>query len=352
MASRLRRIMTWRTWHEDLLRLSVVVLVVVAFLEAFVGRAISRAAPLIPRSEATTALFEALGRIGVFLFNLGTILVLLVLLLLLWSMRIGVRHLPLASEQLSLVASVFIALALGSFVIRDPAMLVVQSILFLAASVGLLMSTAMSSRSPWPRAFAALIATVYGASRYFVLASALGQIGGAQAAPVGGLELLRIAEAAASLAPIPLLATVYFATPERSTLRTPTWISTAAAALFVLAFVANPAIMAAIAESSLGFTLFLPFPVYALGLSLAIAAFFLLRRNPSTRGKAYGIVLVMIAGIDLRLTYQALLALAGLILWAIEEERPRPTTATLARTVPVPSPVRAVDSEPAARGGS
>src|SRR3989304_9254453 len=122
MASRLRRIMTWRIWHEDLLRLSIVVLVVVAFLEAFVGRAISRAAPLIPRSEATTALFEALGRIGVFLFNLGTILVLLVLLLLLWSLRIGVRHLPLASKQLSRLAISFIALPLGSFVIRDPPM--------------------------------------------------------------------------------------------------------------------------------------------------------------------------------------------------------------------------------------
>src|SRR3972149_7422631 len=98
--------------------------------------------------------------------------------------------------------------------------------------------------------------------------------------------------------------------------------------------------MAAIAESSLGFTLFLPFPVYALGLSLAIAAFFLLRRNPSTRGKAYGIVLVMIAGVDLRLTYQALLALAGPILWAIEEEKPRPTTRPLAPPVPVPPPGR------------
>ncbi|HLA47390.1 MAG TPA: hypothetical protein VJ207_07475 [Thermoplasmata archaeon] len=348
----LRRMRVWRAWgawHEDLLRLSVLVLVVVAFLEAFIGRAVTRAFPLMPPGPASTFLFETFGRVSVFLFNLGVILVVLILVLVLWALRVGTRRLPLFQDRIATFAIAFLVLSLGSFLIRDPVMLVALTILFLAVAVGALIATAAPSPSPWPRAFSALALTVYGASRYFVLASAIGQLGQSTAAPVGGLEALYLAEAAASLAPIPLFASVYLKPPRNPRVRIPVLIPSIVAGLFVFVVFANPAITAAIAKASFGFTLFLPFPIYALGLWLATSSFLLLRRTRAL-AKAYGIALVMIAGIDLVLTYQALLATAGLLLWAIEEERAGPTPATMARAAPVPARARVADSEPAARG--
>src|SRR3990172_6053142 len=136
----LRRMRVWRAWgawHEDLLRLSVLVLVVVAFLEAFIGRAVTRAFPLI-----------------------------LTLVLVLWPLRVGTRRLPLFQDRIATFAIAFLVLSLGSFLIRDPVMLVALTILFLAVAVGALIATAAPSPSPWPRAFSALALTVFGASRY------------------------------------------------------------------------------------------------------------------------------------------------------------------------------------------
>ncbi len=340
----------WGPRHEELLRVSVPALFVVTILDALVGRALSRASMFIPRGPASDAAFEILGRSSVFLFNLVVVLVVLLLFLLLWPMSNGVRRLPVGSGAAYYAVSALLVLSIASFAIRDVWLLVALAVLFLGTVLLILGSAVAETRSPWPRAFAALAALTYGSSRYFLLASTFGQLAGASAPPAAGLEFLRLAEAAAALAPIPLFAAVYLRARGRPAFRIPAIAPSLATAAFVFAAVGSPSITAAIAEFSLGFTLYLPLPVYALGLWLAVASLVILWRDPAVRAKAYGIGLVMLAGVDLRLTSQALLAVAGLLLWALETRTPEPTPGTVARTAPAPAPASAVGSGPAARG--
>lgn len=343
------RFLRWGERHEELLRLSVAALFPVALLEAFLGRALSRAFPLMPRSPESTFVFEAIGRGGVFLFDLGFVLVLLVLVMVLWSLAAGARRLPSATDSIALVAILLVGLALAAFAIRDLWLLVVVAGLFLAVAFSLLAVVAGGFLSPWPRAFAALVAVAYVGSRYFVIASTLGQIGGSTSPTPGGLEGIRIAEAAAVLAPIPLFAAVVLPARDRPGFRIPVVLPSLVTAGFVFVAVAAPSITAAITEAALGFRLYLPLPLYALGLWLAVSAFLILWRGAATRTKAYGVGLVMLAGIDLLLTYHLLLAVAGLLLWALEARRPEPMPEAVARRAPAPAPVKAADSGPAAR---
>ena len=329
----LRRMRVWRAWgawYEDLLRLSVLVLVVVAFLEAFIGRAI-------PQAFLPTVPSEALDQLGLFLLNLTVIFVVLVLGLLLWTLRAGARRLPLLQTPIAIIAIAFLVLSLGSSLIRDFVMVFALNALFLAVSVSLLIASAVPSRSPWPWAFAALELAVYGASRSAALASEIGALGA-----------IRVAEAAACLAPIPLFAIAFLAVPRRPRVAIPVLIPTIAALGFALLFIAAPEPLATMAEVALGFTLFLPFAIYVLGLWLAVSSILLLWRDRAT-AKAYGVALIMIAGIDLVLTHQALLAIAGLLLWAVLEAPREPVAATTRAVRRVPARTRTAESEPAAR---
>ena len=349
MGTSLRGLTGWSARHEELLRLGIAALFSVALLEAFLGRALSRAFPLIPRSPESTFVFESIGRAGVFLFDLGFLLVLLVLVMVLWSLRAGARRLPAATDAIALGTIVLVTLGLAAFGIRDLWLVIATAVLFLGVAFALLWVVARESRETWSAAFAALVAVAYFGSRYYAVASAAGQLVGFTGVPPAGLEGIRIAEAAAVLVPIPLFASIVLPLGKRGDFRLPIVMPSIVTALFTLAAVASPSITAAIAEAALGLRLYLPLPLYALGLWLAVAAFLILWREPATRARAVGMGLVMVAGIDLLLTYHLFLAVSGLLLWALRGEGREPVPATLARTALAPAPAKAADSGPAAR---
>src|SRR3972149_6533869 len=146
----------WGPKHEELLRIGVPALFVVTILDALVGRAVSRASMFIPRGPASDAAFEILGRSSVFLFNLAVVLVVLLLVLLLWSMSIGVRRLPAAPGAASAGLSAFLVLSIASFAIRDVWLLIALAVLFLGVVLLILGTAVAETRSSWLRAFAAL----------------------------------------------------------------------------------------------------------------------------------------------------------------------------------------------------
>src|SRR3989304_663330 len=143
MGTSLRGLTGWSARHEELLRLGIAALFPVALLEAFLGRALSRAFPLIPRSPESTFVFESIGRAGVFLFDLGF---LLVLVRVLWSRRAGARRLPAATDAIALGTIVLVTLGLAAFGIRDLWLVIATAVLFLGIALALLWVVARGAR--------------------------------------------------------------------------------------------------------------------------------------------------------------------------------------------------------------
>ena len=154
MGTSLRGLTGWSARHEELLRLGIAALFPVALLEAFLGRALSRAFPLIPRSPESTFVFESIG-------------------------RAGARRLPAATDAIALGTIVLVTLGLAAFGIRDLWLVIATAVLFLGVAFALLWVVARESRETWSAAFAALVAVAYFGSRYYAVASAAGSdVGG------------------------------------------------------------------------------------------------------------------------------------------------------------------------------
>jgi hypothetical protein len=343
-----------------LARYAAVGLIIVGGLEWLLGRVISRFAAVPPLEGIGRTIVEALGRTGIFLIS--TAFILAATLFFTTTLTLGERanrRRDAGGLALALYLTLFgvflaahaIFTTLGVF--ADEAWLnVTLNILSLVAiwwvalrylltiedgrwtmgdhgTSSVVGRRSMSRRRTivgWPTAAyklgILLIALSYTAWCYSVLYSSL--VGPGSTAAGGPVDALQWGEVAAVL--VPLVFFVAMALPGGEWRHPRRWIAPLIALLLfsvgnIADIMANMGFTGVFAIWSVGFTLWLPWPVYA--LSLAAFIYLLLTCFGSRNGtespfvsmnRGLGLLLLLFAGYYLQLTYQHLLALLALML--------------------------------------
>ena len=313
-----------RSW---LSRYLAVGLMVFAGLEWFLGRVVSRTAAAPPLSGIGRTIVEALGRTGFFLFATAFLLATTLLLLSAWRLY----ELARAEKHGDDVAlAVFLAL----FGILD----VVQSLLSAASVVtseGILtfIFNVFSLLAVWwltvrflvvgrqsvmAKIAVSLAAVAYSCWYYSILFGSM-SVGGLA---VGSTDILRFGELAAVLTPMAFFAAVTLPGEWRVGKRwiAPLLLSLALAAGNIADIATDSGYTGVFSIWSVGFTLWLPWPIYAVSIGLflyAVLTCFAHKAGSTGYGDgnvAMGMLLILYAGYNLQLTYQHLLVVLALAL--------------------------------------
>lgn len=294
--------------------------------EWFLGWTISRMAAA-PTLEGTPrAIVETLGRFG--LFFLAPCYILAAFLIITSAVRFGATaSAEGAYEKLAL--SIFLSL----MVVVSTFLSVGSNEAWIGATFNLLAWTslmwvavrfALDRTASWSARGAALLtAAAYSAWYYYVIEQSVfagsGSSGGAPSL------VLDLGELAALLTPVLLFAAI--AVPHSQWRVARRWILPVAMGLLFGA--GNVADMAAgmgfagvFAKWSLGFSLYLPWPLYAVSLALFVYSLLTCLAGGSkssfaNANTAFGLVLLLYAGYNLQLTYQHLVALLALLLFTV-----------------------------------
>ena len=302
-------------------------LMVFAGLEWFLGRVVSRTAAAPPLSGIGRTIVETLGRTGFFLFATAFLLATTLLLLTAW------RLYELARNEHH-VDDVALAAFLALFAIVD----VVQSLLTASSAVtseGVLtfafnvfsliavwwltvrfLSVGRVQRMAKIAVF--LPALAYSCWYYSILVGgiALGSF------DVGSTDILRIGELAAVLTPVAFFAAVALHDEGRVSKRwiAPVLLSLALAAGNIADIATGSGYTGVFSIWSVGFTLWLPWPMYAVSIGLFLyAVLTCFARKVKTGGygdanAGMGMLLILYAGYNLQLTYQHLLVVLAFAL--------------------------------------
>ena len=313
-----------RTW---LSRYLAVGLMVFAGLEWFLGRVISRTAAAPPLSGIGRTIVEALGRTGFFLFSTAFLLATTLLLLSAWRLY----ELARAEQHGDDVA---LAAFLALFAILD----VVQSLLSAASIVtseGMLTFIfnvfsllavwwltvrflIVGRRSVTAKIAMSLAAIGYSCWYYSILFGSI-SVGGLA---IGSTDILRCGELAAVLTPMAFFAAV--ALPDEWWVGkrwiAPVLLSLALAAGNIADIATGSGYTGVFSIWSVGLTLWLPWPIYAVSIGLflyAVLTCFAHKVGSAGYGDAnvaMGMLLILYAGYNLQLTYQHLLVVLAFAL--------------------------------------
>lgn len=313
-----------RSW---LSRYLAVGLLIIGGLEWFLGRVVSRTAAAPPLSGIGRTIVEALGRTGFFLFATAFLLATVLLLVSVWRLYEMAR----AEHHLDdMVLATFLAL----FAILDMA----QSILTATSAVtseGMLtfIFNVFSFLAVWwltlrfvvvgrdtlmPKIAVSLAAVAYSCWYYSILLGGI-SLGGLS---VGSTDILRFGELAAVLTPIAFFAAVALPDEWRVGKRwiAPVLLSLALAAGNIADIATDSGYTGVFSIWSVGFTLWLPWPIYAVSIGLflyALLTCFAHKVKSSGYGDAnvaMGMLLILYAGYNLQLTYQHLLVILAFTL--------------------------------------
>jgi hypothetical protein len=300
-----------------LARYGLVLLSVLAGLEWLLGRTVSRLAAA-PNLEGTPrTVVETIGGIGLDLIDPAFLLALL--LLCLFVVERGVRAFArrdILTALTSLVLVVFGAVTAAAWLLpRSEWLGLSYNIFSMAAILALAVLYLRMGTGSLPFRGAVIVSTLGYLCWYGYV------LGGGAAG--GGLFLLLAGEVLLLMVPLLLFAAV--SVPYGQLKRRGRWIFPA---LLVLAFsaaniadmVVDQGFTGVFTLWSVGYTLFLPWPIYAIALGLfthaVLTAF--TRRWPrareANRGVGIAMLLLLYAGFNLQLTYQHLLAVLGLAL--------------------------------------
>jgi len=313
-----------RSW---LSRYLAVGLMVFAGLEWFLGRVVSRTAAAPPLSGIGRTIVEALGRTGFFLFATAFLLATALLLLSAWRLYELARN----EHHLDDVA---LAVFLGLFAILD----VVQSLLTASSAVtseGILTFSfnVFSLIAVWwltvrflsvgrePRMVkvaVSLAALAYSCWYCSILAGGI-SLGSSN---IGSTDILRFGELAAVLTPVALFVAMALPHEWRVGKRwiAPVLLSLAVAAGNIADIATDSGYTGVFSIWSVGFTLWLPWPIYAVSIGLflyAVLTCFARKVKPGGYGDAnigLGMLLILFAGYNLQLTYQHLLVVLAFAL--------------------------------------
>jgi hypothetical protein len=329
-----------RSWLSRYLSVG---LMIFAGLEWFLGRVVSRTAAAPPLSGIGRTIVEALGRTGFFLF--ATAFLLATALLLLSASRLY----ELARNEHH-VDDVALAAFLALFAILD----VVQSLLTASSAVtseGILtfVFNVFSLIAVWwltvrflsvgrePRMAkiaVSLAAVAYACWYYSILLGGI-SLGSFD---VGSTDILRFGELAAVLTPVAFFVAVALPHEWRVGKRwiAPVLLSLALAAGNIADIATGSGYTGVFSIWSVGFTLWLPWPIYAVSIALflyAVLTCFARRVKSRCYGDAniaLGMLLILYAGYNLQLTYQHLLVVLAFALLT-RVARPLRKTATTER---------------------
>jgi hypothetical protein len=318
-----------RAW---LVRMAALALVWAGGVEWLFGRVISRMAASPALEGVGRSVIEVIGRAGLFLISTAFLLALTlfpaeVLRLGASANRSGDSRGLAFATYLALFGVLLAVHAILSALagLRDQAWIdITFNILSLAALVVAAVRAATNPGVPWTaRAGVAVVAFAYGTWFYSVLGGAMAGAGGPQVPGTGGALLL--GEAAALLVPTLFFLATSVPSGRWRALRSWT-IPVLGALIFAAGNIADIAVdqgfTGVFTIWSVGFTLYLPWPFYALSLAFflhALGTCFSRRRsavvgnyaNPDT---GLGLLLLLYAGFYLQLTYQHLLALLAILL--------------------------------------
>jgi len=317
-----------RAWF---VRLTALALIWVGGVEWLFGRVISRMAASPALEGIGRTIIEVIGRAGLFLISTSFLLALTLYL-------VEVLHLGATANRrrdstvlaLATFLAVFGVLLAAHAVLssvaalRDAAWLSITfNVLSLVALAAAATRGALSrSLRATARGGIVLVALAYGTWYYSVFASAVGAAGGPNV-PGGGGALL-IGEAAALAAPVLFFAATSVETGRWRRMRSWLW-PVLAVLLFSAANIADIAVdqgfTGVFTIWSVGFTLYLPWPLYAMSLALFLHAlgtcFARLPWPDSSYARpdvGMGLLFLLYAGFYLQLTYQHLLAILAILL--------------------------------------
>ncbi|MEO8286418.1 MAG: hypothetical protein ABI670_08270 [Chloroflexota bacterium] len=335
--------MSERAW---LARYAALGLIVLGGLEWLLGRVISRFAAIPPLEGVGRTIIETLGRTGLFLIS--TSFLLAAALYTLAALNLG-EHANRRRQVADLALAIYLTL-FGVFtaahallsalaIFADEAWLNVTFNILSAVALWWVALRFLLSRHPAAETASIasketiglaskigvfLVALAYSGWYYSILYSWLSEPG--SAAGVGGAgDALRLGELAAALAPFPFF--VAIAIPGGEWRRPRRWVLPIVALLLFSAgniadMIADQGYTGVFAIWSVGFTLYLPWPLYAVSLALFLYALqTCFGRKGGAEAAAFaspntgmGLLLLFFAGFYLQLTLQHLLALLALLL--------------------------------------
>lgn len=315
-------------------RYAAIGLAVVGTLEWLLGRTVSRLASAPPLEGVARTIIETLGRLGIFLLSPAFVLALALLFLSLAAFGAKATRTGAISDLalgiflsifaivvvLSTLAYALRLVSLGSFIATG--LTLGLNALSLGAVWWLALRFAIASEAqPIARLAVALIALGYTGWYYYVFQQSLQNLGMVQGgAPVFVRDL---GEAVAVDATVALFAATAMA--HRQWARRRRWILPIVLAVgfaggSIADILANTGFTGVFATWSLGFNLFLPWPIYA--VALALFAYSVLTCFASEPAKAayatpntgLGMLLLLFAGYSLQLSYQHLVAVLAIAL--------------------------------------
>ncbi len=324
-------------------------LMLVGGLEWSLGRTVSRMAAAPNLEGAPRQIIEVLGRTGLALVSPAMLLALaLYLLSAVKAGSLSVRQRSAGNTALALYLGVFgLLAAVHTFYPTLPWLNVLFNLLALLAAWWIaLYGMPARGKSLSLRLGILCVAVGYSGWFYYVLQQALSTRG----QPLLGAPLLalNLGEVAAVAAPFAFFAAV--AVPYGQWRHVGRWtLPVAAAALFSAGNVADAVFdqgfSGVFAIWSLGFNLFLPWPLYAIALMLflyCVLTGFLARgerARAASPNTGLGLLLLLYAGFTLQVPYQVVLALLSLMLLSgpakpFDEPRPAPVEAEASDSFP------------------
>jgi hypothetical protein len=316
-----------RAWLARYLALAVML---VGGLEWLLGRVVSRLAAAPPIEGMPRTIIETLGRFGFFL--LSTAFLLAVSLLFLSALQFGERAYSqrrAADMALAFYLCIFGVFALSHTLLAlmspsgEQAWLNVTFNMLSALGIWWLAFRFAIGEAPWAaRGAVLLVALAYTGWYWAVLFTIKGVPGNAFFLDRPA-DALRLGELAAVLVPVAFFLAV--AVPQARWHNWKRWIAPVVVGLLFSAgniadIIADQGFTGVFSIWSVGFTLYLPWPLYALSLVLylyTVLTCFSKGQQPSRYGDAnvgMGLLLLPFAGYYLQLTYQHLLALLALLL--------------------------------------
>ena len=298
--------------------------------ELVLFRTLSRVGVHIPKQGAVLNVYEVLVQAGSYAFNVSSIAVVVAVAMMAYGALRGEfgRHPLLAAVAPALAAFVGVSV-LFAFVQEGPAAKLVYGLMSAAIMLALAGEAYASRRSAPLRCAVVVVAVLaYLGAQYHVLAAQAYQVMGLTSDPPGSMPALEVAEALVLVNAF-LIFWGWSGVRLRSEAR-PTLLQIGVAGLLVILFLGSyygrpdSSTAAILSLWSLGLTLYLPVPLYALALGLygATLARCLVqaRRGEKPPYDAVALGLLPVAGLTLELTYQHLLAILVLSLLLVGHE--------------------------------
>lgn len=298
----------------EILRILLPPLVLAGLLELLLNRAVSRATIFVPKSPPVEAVLAALTGLGFFLLAFAFLLA--AVWLGSWATRSLIEGRGARGTVLPALALFFSILSVAAILGPGPPVAIVFGGVFLLV-ISMLFVRLWGDGRSWK----ALILAIWAAYTLYAVWVVLShveslwpnlQLGAAD-------ELSRIGEAVALLGTAALFATES-RTDDRRWIVTMRLALVAAipAALFAFLVTLNRALVANISIWSTGFSLFLPWPVYAAAIWLFTAGLLAARRR-GRRKEFLAYLLILVAGYNLSLTYTYVVAVVALVLLLPDE---------------------------------